>query len=103
MAMVCPQCASSYEQRLQCPTCGVRLLYDFRGPKPAAQAAAVRWQQTPWGRILIGLVLAQGLYFGLQHLLHGPAGSPEQPGPARVDLDQRVRVGVFAGPASRSP
>ena len=71
MAMVCPQCASSYEQRLQCPTCNARLLYDHRGSKPAAQAAAVRWQQTPWGRIMIGLVLAQGLYFGLQHLLLG--------------------------------
>ncbi len=71
MAMVCPQCASSYEQRLQCPTCNARLLYDYRGAKPAAPAAAVRWQQTPWGRILIGLVVAQGLYFGLQHLLMG--------------------------------
>ena len=71
MAMVCPQCANSYEQRLQCPSCGTRLLYDCRGPKPAAQATAVRWQQSPWGRILIGLVLAQGLYFSLQHLLLG--------------------------------
>jgi hypothetical protein len=70
MAMVCPQCACSYEQRLQCPSCGVRLLYDFRGPKPKPQAVP-HWQQTPWGRILIGLVLAQGLYFGLQHLLTG--------------------------------
>jgi hypothetical protein len=71
MAMVCPQCAGSYEQRLQCPACGVRLLYDFRGPKPKGSGASVRWQQTPWGRILIGLVLTQGLYFGLQHLLMG--------------------------------
>ncbi len=71
MAMVCPQCAGSYEQRLQCPTCGVRLLYDFRGPKPRTPAPAVRWQQTPWGRIVIGLVLAQGLYFGLQNALLG--------------------------------
>jgi hypothetical protein len=68
MAMVCPQCAVPYEQRLQCPTCGVRLLYDFRGPKLKPRQVA-HWQQTPWGRILIGLVLAQGLYFGLQHLL----------------------------------
>jgi len=45
-------------------------LYDFRGPKPKPQAVH-HWQQTPWGRILIGLVLAQGLYFGLQHLLTG--------------------------------
>jgi hypothetical protein len=26
------------------------------------------WQQTPWGRIVVGLVLSQGLYYGLQHL-----------------------------------
>ena len=71
MAMVCPQCSGSYEQRLQCPTCGVRLLYDFRGPRPKTQAPGPHWQQTPWGRILIGLVLAQGLYFALQHLLLG--------------------------------
>jgi DNA-directed RNA polymerase subunit RPC12/RpoP len=70
MAMVCPQCASSFEQRLQCPSCGIRLLYDFRGPKPKPQPVS-HWQQTPWGRVLIGLVLAQGLYFGLQHLLTG--------------------------------
>jgi DNA-directed RNA polymerase subunit RPC12/RpoP len=71
MAMVCPQCAGTYDQRLQCPTCGVRLLYDFRGQKPKTSAPAVRWQQTSWGRIMIGLVLAQGLYFGLEHLLLG--------------------------------
>ncbi len=70
MAMVCPQCATSYEQRLQCPACNVRLLYDFRGPRPKP-LPGTQWQQTPWGRILIGLVLAQGLYFGLQHLLMG--------------------------------
>ncbi|HVS39623.1 MAG TPA: hypothetical protein VMS17_28965 [Gemmataceae bacterium] len=71
MAMVCPQCAASYEQRLQCPTCGVRLLYDFRGQKTKTVKPVTRWQQTPWGRIVIGLVLAQGLYFGLQHALLG--------------------------------
>jgi hypothetical protein len=27
------------------------------------------WQQTPWGRILLGLFLAQGLFYGLRHLL----------------------------------
>ena len=74
MAMVCPQCTGAYEQRLECPTCGVRLQYALRGPRPKTQTVAARWQQTPWGRILIGLVLAQGLYFGLQHLLLGLVG-----------------------------
>jgi hypothetical protein len=27
-----------------------------------------RWEQTPWGRILVGLLLAQGVYFGLRQL-----------------------------------
>ena len=30
----------------------------------------------------------------------GPARSAEQPGPGQLDLDRRVRVGVFADPAS---
>ena len=97
MAMVCPQCASSYEQRLQCPTCNARLLYDPRGPKPAARSSAVRWQQTPWGRILIGLVLAQGLYFGLQHLLMGLMEVLEQSGSVKVDVDQPFRAALLAG------
>ena len=46
-----------------------------RFPRPKAAdrgpSAAIRWQQTSWGRIVIGLVLAQGLYFGLQHALLG--------------------------------
>jgi hypothetical protein len=69
MAMVCPQCNGSFEQRLQCPTCNVRLLYQA----PSRRRLAVgqgedSWQQTPWGRILIGLLLAQGIYYALQNL-----------------------------------
>jgi hypothetical protein len=60
MAMVCPQCSNSFEQQLDCPTCGVRLLYQAR------QVGEGQWQQTPWGRILVGLLLAQGLAHGLQ-------------------------------------
>src|SRR5262249_23503666 len=70
MAMVCPQCNGTFEQRLHCPACGVRLLYRA-GPSlarrtPGAETAS--WQQTPWGRILVGLLLAQGLYYSLRHL-----------------------------------
>jgi hypothetical protein len=28
-----------------------------------------QWQQTPWGRMVVGLILAQGLAYGLQQLL----------------------------------
>jgi hypothetical protein len=70
MAMVCPQCNGSFEQRWHCPTCGVRLLYQShhtRTPKGIFGGGA-QWQQTPWGRIFIGLLLAQGLYYGLRQL-----------------------------------
>jgi hypothetical protein len=69
MSMVCPQCQGTFAQRLQCPTCGVRLEYQSTRPMRtnlAAQASA--WQQTPWGRIVIGIVLSQGLYYGLWNL-----------------------------------
>lgn len=66
MAMVCPQCSTAYEQRWQCPMCGSRLLFQDIGRTPVR---SVPWRQRPWGRILIGIVLAQGLFYGLRHLL----------------------------------
>jgi hypothetical protein len=44
-----------------------------------------RWQQTAWGRVLIGLGLSQGLFYGLRQLLTGVLGgltgtSPDQVG-----------------------
>jgi hypothetical protein len=70
MAMVCPQCDEVFEQRLQCPTCGARLLYQASSPRGGGGIGAPpeTWQQTPWGRIIAGLLLSQGLYYGLQHL-----------------------------------
>jgi len=68
MPMVCPQCNRSFEQQLQCPSCDARLLYhahirqSAEGPSPAE----MQWQHTPWGRILVCVVLAQGLAQGLQ-------------------------------------
>jgi hypothetical protein len=70
MTMICPQCNSPFEQRLQCPLCGARLLFhDVRRRGDHAPARPLRWQQQPWGRIFVGLVLAQGLFYGLRHLL----------------------------------
>jgi hypothetical protein len=70
MAMVCPQCNSSYEQRLQCPLCGTRLLFhDARRLPDRSPERPLRWRQRPWGRIFLGLLLAQGLFYGLRHLL----------------------------------
>jgi hypothetical protein len=82
MAMICPQCQGSFSQRLQCPTCGVRLEYHAsrRAVTAGGSERSGSWQQTPWARILIGLLLAQGLYYGLVHLckagllvVHDPA------------------------------
>jgi hypothetical protein len=70
MTMVCPQCNTPYEQRLHCPLCGARLLFhDSRRLGERSTVRPQRWQQRPWGRILIGILLAQGLFYGLRQLL----------------------------------
>ncbi len=71
MSMVCPQCNQVYEQSLTCPECQVRLLYQVTFTKneaPVHQDEEGQWQQTPWGRMGVGLVLAQGLGYGMQQL-----------------------------------
>jgi hypothetical protein len=70
MAMVCPQCNRAFEQRLRCPQCDVRLVYLERR-RGGGRRLFSGWQHTPWGRILIGLLLAQGLYYALRHLCVG--------------------------------
>ena len=103
MAMVCPQCAGSYEQRLQCPTCGVRLLYDFHGPKAQAAAAGRPLAADGLGPHRHRPGAGPGAVFRSANAAPGPARSAGQSGPRQVDLDQRVRIGVFAGPASHRP
>jgi hypothetical protein len=74
MAMACPQCNKVYEQHERiCPACSIQLLFYAR-VAGAAPAAAVeepdgQWQQTPWGKIIAGVVLAQGLAIGIKQLL----------------------------------
>src|SRR6516225_9943625 len=68
MAMVCPQCNGSYEQSLNCPTCGVRLLYESRGCGVGQASADDQWLHTPLGRVVAGIFLAQGLAYGLRML-----------------------------------
>jgi hypothetical protein len=68
MTMVCPQCKSSYEQQVECPVCQVRLTFpESRQPGRAGMKSrpADAWEQTPWGRLIGGILLAQGLYLGL--------------------------------------
>ena len=73
MPMVCPQCNRAFGQPLDCPECGGRLLVqaNARGPAPDDGAAGEgsQWNQTPWGRMAVGLILAQGLAYGLQQFL----------------------------------
>jgi hypothetical protein len=72
MAMVCPQCGRTYEQRLDCQLCDVRLVFHDLRRRAGRQAGPVtRWRQTPWGRVLIGVFLAQGLFYALRQLLTG--------------------------------
>src|SRR5262245_25573817 len=69
MAMFCPQCGTSFEQRLQCPACGVRLL--SLASSRSRGLFAPGWQHTPGGRVFVGLLLSQGLFYGLRHFLTG--------------------------------
>jgi hypothetical protein len=72
MAMVCPKCNDAFEQRLHCPKCNVHLVYNASAKhvkKVAENDSGGKWMQTAGGRLLLGVLLAQGLYFGLHRLL----------------------------------
>jgi hypothetical protein len=69
MATVCSRCTHLYDQPGACPRCGTAPPSTV--DPVAAPAPGPRWQQTTWGRIFIGLVLAQGLFYGLRHLATG--------------------------------
>jgi hypothetical protein len=80
MQWVCPKCQGTFHGQLLCPQCGVQM--QEKGP-PSAAATAVApprhvppiaaqsadrpMQLTVLTRLLIGLVLAQGLYYGARH------------------------------------
>jgi hypothetical protein len=70
--MVCPQCNGVCEQNQPCPSCAHRRLCQaMTTPIEPAVGVAVAdepWQHTAPGRILVGLMLAQGLAYGLRLL-----------------------------------
>jgi hypothetical protein len=70
MAMVCARCNHIFEQSGSCPRCGAVPQAGVLESSPAPTPGP-RWQQTAWGRILIGLVVAQGLFYGMRHLVTG--------------------------------
>ncbi len=67
MPMECPKCGGLYEQRLECPTCGVRLRFGTParilgdGPEPEAIEP-----QGPVGRLIVGIFLVEGLALGMR-------------------------------------
>jgi len=71
MPMVCNRCSTTHEQAMHCPTCGSALTYHQNRPKRLGGYAhlAKGWQHTDWGRFIIGVGMAQGLFYGLHHLL----------------------------------
>jgi hypothetical protein len=72
MPRVCPRCKSNFGDEAQCPTCGFHVATPpevRRPPRRRAATAPSKWQQTAWGKTLIGLLLAQGLYYGLLMLV----------------------------------
>jgi hypothetical protein len=68
MAVVCSRCSHLYETAGNCPRCDAA---PRAAPDAPAPRLGPRWQQTTRGRVLIGLVVAQGLFYGLRHFLTG--------------------------------
>jgi hypothetical protein len=68
MLRICPHCHQS-TQHFLCPRCGVRT-DDAEMPLPASRALAETADElTPWNGVFAGLLLAQGLYYALRHLV----------------------------------
>ena len=63
MVRVCPRCRGTTPDLL-CPQCGVRTA-DADAPPAAGPAAG---DEPPATGLLVGLLLAQGLYYALRHL-----------------------------------
>jgi hypothetical protein len=80
MSMMCPRCQRVFEQQLQCDDCGCRLQFqpDDHGRSPETGVPG-QWQHTPWGKILVGVLLAVGLSYGLEQLCTAGLRAGEQP------------------------
>jgi hypothetical protein len=64
MVSVCPQCHGPFDSMGKCPVCD-----SGRGILTESSSGRVDgWQQTPGGRILIGVLVAVGLCYGLLQL-----------------------------------
>jgi hypothetical protein len=86
MSMVCAQCNQVYHgSERQCPKCGLLLLMQQHGAADVGDSlpsARNRWQQTPWGRIVVSVLIAQGLAYCMQMLFNAwflASGSESEP------------------------
>jgi hypothetical protein len=87
MQKACPECRRAFEGQFLCPQCGVQLLDPRELPRQPSATAQLRAsmiaEPTPdtlWGRLVVGLVLAQGLYYCGRQLCNAAflaAGEPE--------------------------
>ncbi|MBL8794172.1 MAG: hypothetical protein JNM56_09720 [Planctomycetia bacterium] len=69
MQRQCPRCKSPLGDDSQCAECGYTP--GAKAPRrggPRAGAGPMKWQQTAWGKIVVGLLLAIGIYYGLLQL-----------------------------------
>jgi hypothetical protein len=85
--MFCPTCNGPLDHTWSCPNCG--RLSPYASVAGAAGQAALdaqsQWQHSPWGRMFIGILLAQGLAHGLQLLCNaGLLAAQEETRPANV-------------------
>jgi len=69
MPRLCPRCKGALGDESKCPTCGFQqpTIENRRGVR-ARGVGLSKWQQTSWGKTLIGLVLSQGLWYSLMLL-----------------------------------
>jgi hypothetical protein len=68
MSNLCPQCNGLCDQHGQCPACRTRFFSSGPAPTPALTAQGEAWQDTAVGRLFVGVLLAQGLAYGLRLL-----------------------------------
>jgi hypothetical protein len=68
MTLHCPHCSRSYENEVQCPRCAVRLVPEPFKDDPD-DPLPPHWSRNPWGRTILGVLLAQGLFFAIHEIL----------------------------------
>lgn len=70
MAMICPTCRREYERSMACPRCRVALVSPLavHADRTSEDPFASHWTRDPWGRTVLGVLLAQGLFFALRRL-----------------------------------